>query len=111
MVTLIDHCEGDIYEKFTAPRSAHVHLLGRAEHDRVLRDGSKLWAAMAVAPHIQGLPAHPHRTDRVTGERSKSRGRASAIKSNACHPRSNSARFGSKRSSRRRASSRFCGFC
>ena len=47
MVTLIDDCEGDIYEKFAAPHSAHVHLLGRAEHDRVLRDGAKLWAAMA----------------------------------------------------------------
>ena len=71
MVTLIDDREGDIYEKYAAPRSAHVHLLGRADHDRVLCGGSKLFAAMAAAPMSrggnlhprEGRPARPHRED------------------------------------------------
>jgi hypothetical protein len=54
MVTSISDCEGDIYELFATPRSAHVHLLVRAEHDRVLSDGGKLFAAMAAQPHVEG---------------------------------------------------------
>ena len=72
MVTLIDDCEGDIYEKFTAHRSAHVHLLGRAEHARSAR-GSKLWAAMAAAPHVAGrqisIPAKGGQPARTTQTR------------------------------------------
>jgi hypothetical protein len=29
-------------------------LLVRAEHDRVLSDGGKLFAAMAALPHVEG---------------------------------------------------------
>ena len=54
MVTVVSDCEGDIYELFAAPRPAHVHLLVRAEHDRVLSDGGKLFAAMAALPHVEG---------------------------------------------------------
>ena len=42
-----------------APRSAHVHLLGRADHDRVLCGGSKLFAAMAAAPCRGAANLHP----------------------------------------------------
>jgi hypothetical protein len=45
---------GDIYELFAAPRSAHVHLLVRAEHDRRLSDGGKLFATMAALPTSRG---------------------------------------------------------
>jgi hypothetical protein len=54
MVTSISDCEGDIYELFAAPRSTHVHLLVRAEHNRVLSDGGKLFAAMAALPQVEG---------------------------------------------------------
>lgn len=54
MVTVISDCESDIYEIFAAPRSAHVHLLVRAEHNRRLSDGGKLFAAMAALPHVDG---------------------------------------------------------
>jgi hypothetical protein len=54
MVTVISDCESDFYEMFAAPRSAHVHLLVRAEHNRVLSDGAKLFASMAAAPHVDG---------------------------------------------------------
>jgi len=47
MVTVIDDREGDIYEKFATPPCAHVHLLGRADHNRVMSDGAKLFATMA----------------------------------------------------------------
>ena len=54
MVTVVSDCESDIYEIFAAPRSAHVHLLVRAEHNRKLSDGGKLFAAMAALPHVEG---------------------------------------------------------
>ncbi|HXZ15805.1 MAG TPA: IS4 family transposase [Roseiarcus sp.] len=54
MVTVVSDCERDIYEIFAAPRSAHVHLLVRAEHNRVLSDGGKLFATMAALPHVEG---------------------------------------------------------
>jgi len=54
MVTSVSDCEGDIYELFAAPRSAHVHLLVRAEHDRRLSDGGKLFAALAARPQGEG---------------------------------------------------------
>jgi Transposase DDE domain len=73
MVTLIDDREGDIYEKYAAPRSAHVHLLGRADHDRVLCEGSKLFAAMAAAPHVEGrqisIPAKAGQPARIVKTR------------------------------------------
>jgi hypothetical protein len=66
MVTLIDDCEGDIFEKFATPRSAHVHLLGRAEHDRVLSDGTKLFASLGVLPHVAGWSIEvPAKDDRA----------------------------------------------
>jgi hypothetical protein len=54
MVTSVSDCESDIYEKFAAPRSPHVHLLVRAEHNRCLSDGAKLFAAMAALPNVAG---------------------------------------------------------
>jgi hypothetical protein len=54
MVTAISDCESGIYEIFAAPRSARVHLLVRAEHNRRLSDGGKLFAAMAALPHVDG---------------------------------------------------------
>ena len=54
MVTVVSDCEGDIYEEFAAPRAPHVHLLVRAEHDRCLSDGAKLFAAMAALPNVAG---------------------------------------------------------
>lgn len=54
MVTVIDDREGDIYEKFVTPRAGHVHLLGRADHDRVMSDGAKLFAAMKALPAVAG---------------------------------------------------------
>ena len=55
-VTLVADCESDIYELFAAPRAPHVHLLVRAEHDRCLSDGGKLFAATAASPHVAGWP-------------------------------------------------------
>ena len=54
MVTIIADCESDIYEAFADPRADHVHLLIRAEHNRCLADGDKLFAAMAAAPSLAG---------------------------------------------------------
>lgn len=54
MVTVVSDCESDIYEMFATPRPAHVHLIVRAEHNRVLSDGGKLFAAMAALPHVEG---------------------------------------------------------
>ena len=54
MVTVMSDCESDIYEIFAAPRSAHVHLLVRAEHNRKLSDGAKLFAALAALPCVEG---------------------------------------------------------
>ena len=120
MVRAVSECEGDIYELFAAPRSAHVHLLVRAEHDRRLSDGGRLFAAMAALPHVEGqeiaIPAKDGRPGRkaptrVAGGRSRRRVRGSASTSSAWRRRSSSMRFGSRRSIRPRASSRSCGFC
>lgn len=54
MVTAISDCESDIYELFAAPRAGHVHLLVRAEHNRRLSDGGKLFATMAALPQVEG---------------------------------------------------------
>ena len=54
MVTVMSDCESDIYEIFAAPRAAHVHLLVRAEHNRCLSDGGKLFGSMAALPHVEG---------------------------------------------------------
>ena len=120
MVTVISDREGDIYELFAAPRSAHVHLLVRAEHNRVISDGAKLFAAMAALPHVEGqeivIPAKDGRPAR------KAKTRVSWIKIEAPRPRVGFdvkrlpptvklERFGSRRSIRRRASSRSSGFC
>jgi hypothetical protein len=56
MVTVVSDCESDIYELFAAPRAPHVHLIVRAEHDRCLSDGAKLFAAMAASPQAVGWP-------------------------------------------------------
>jgi hypothetical protein len=58
MVTVIDDREGDIYEKFATPRAAHVHLLGRADHNRVMSDGAKLFDTMAALPNVAGRQIH-----------------------------------------------------
>ena len=58
MVTVIDDREGDIYEKFVTPRAAHVHLLGRADHNRVMSDGAKLFDTMAALPNVAGRQIH-----------------------------------------------------
>jgi hypothetical protein len=55
-VTVVSDCESDIYELFAAPRAPHVHLIVRAEHDRCLSDGAKLFAAMAASPQAVGWP-------------------------------------------------------
>ena len=54
MATVIADCESDIYELFAAERPAHVHLLVRAVHDRVLSEGERLFGAMAKGPHVEG---------------------------------------------------------
>jgi hypothetical protein len=54
MVTVIDDREGDIYKKFVTPRAAHVRLLGRADHNRVMSDGAKLFDTMAALPNVAG---------------------------------------------------------
>ncbi len=73
MVTVIDDREGDIYEKFVTPRAAHVHLLGRADHDRVMSDGVKLFASMAALPNVVGrridIPAKSGKPARVAQTR------------------------------------------
>ena len=75
MVTVIDDREGDIYEKFVTPRADHVHLLGRADHNRVMSDGVKLFDSDGgVAPcrgavnpcSGQGRPARPMAQTRVS---------------------------------------------
>ncbi len=63
MATLIADRESDIYEEFATPRSAHVHLIVRAAHNRCLTNGDKLFAKMAALPGVAGqeidIPAKP----------------------------------------------------
>jgi hypothetical protein len=58
VVTVIDDREGDIFEKFATPRAAHIHLLGRADHNRVMSDGAKFFETMAASPHVAGRQIH-----------------------------------------------------
>jgi hypothetical protein len=53
-VTVIADRESDFYELFAKPRSAHVHLIVRAQHDRHLIEGAKLLASMAASPPVVG---------------------------------------------------------
>lgn len=66
-VTVIADREGDIYEEF-ACRPAEVELLIRAHHDRVLADGSRLYACTENQPELGretvALPAAPGRPAR-----------------------------------------------
>ena len=50
-VTVVADREADMFELF-AHRPAHVHLLVRAMHDRVLIGGGKLAAEIAAGPHL-----------------------------------------------------------
>ena len=67
-VTLVGDRESDIYELFAAPRPDNVHLLVRAQHDRSLSEGGRLFQAMAKRPHVAGprieIPAKPGRSAR-----------------------------------------------
>jgi hypothetical protein len=58
MVTVIDDREGNIYEKFVTPRAAHVHLVGRADRNRVMSDGAKLFDTMEALPNVAGRQIH-----------------------------------------------------
>jgi len=73
MVTAVADCESDIYELFAAPRAPHVHLLVRAEHDRCLAGGAKLFAAMAASPAVArwpiAIPAKPGQPARTAQAR------------------------------------------
>lgn len=68
MVTVVADCESDIYDLFAAPRAGHVHLLVRAEHNRCLEGGTRLFAEMAASPPVAGwlitVPAKPGRAER-----------------------------------------------
>jgi hypothetical protein len=67
-VTLVGDRESDIYELFAAPRPDNVHLLVRAQHDRSLSEGGRLFQAMAKRPHVAGprieIPAKPGQSAR-----------------------------------------------
>jgi hypothetical protein len=73
MVTVIADCESDIYDGFAAPRPDHVHLLVRAEHDRCLSEGDRLFPTMAGSPHVAGrqinIPARPGQPARTAQTR------------------------------------------
>ncbi len=66
-VTVVADREADMFELFTH-RPAHVHLLVRAMHDRVLMGGGKLAAGIAAGPRqgcaMLDLPARPGRARR-----------------------------------------------
>jgi len=66
-VTVVADREADMFELF-AHRPAHVHLLVRAMHDRVLAGGGKLAAEIASGPRLGyaalDLPARPGRAAR-----------------------------------------------
>lgn len=56
MVTVIADAESDIYEGFAAPRSPHTHLIVRAQYDRALSEGKRLFETMAASPQKKGWP-------------------------------------------------------
>jgi len=68
-VTVVADREADMFELF-AHRPAHVHLLVRAMHDRVLAGGGKLAAEIAAGPRLGyaalDLPARSGRTARLS---------------------------------------------
>jgi hypothetical protein len=68
MVTVVGDRESDIYDLFAAPRPDNVHLLVRAQHDRRLSEGDRLFEEMAKRPHVAGpsidIPAKPGRPAR-----------------------------------------------
>jgi hypothetical protein len=68
MVTVVGDRESDIYDLFAAPRPDNVHLLVRAQHDRRLSEGGRLFEEMAKRPHVAGpsieIPAKPGRPAR-----------------------------------------------
>ena len=67
-VTVVADREADMFELF-AHRPAHVHLLVRAMHDRVLVGGGKLATEIASGPRLGhaalDLPARPGRAPRT----------------------------------------------
>jgi hypothetical protein len=67
-VTVVADREADMFELF-AHRPAHVHLLVRAMHDRVLIGGGKLAAEIAASPRLGyaalDLPERPGRAART----------------------------------------------
>lgn len=52
MVTVIDDREGDIYAKWASVSAANFHLLTRSMHDRVLADGTSMYATVASWPIV-----------------------------------------------------------
>lgn len=52
MVTVIDDREGDIYAKWASVSDANFHLLTRSMHDRVLADGTSMYATVASWPIV-----------------------------------------------------------
>ena len=52
MVTVIDDREGDIYAKWASVSTSNFHLLTRSMHDRVLADGSSMYATVASWPIV-----------------------------------------------------------
>ncbi len=54
-VTIIADREADIYELFARLPDARTHLLIRAEHDRALGDGGRLFDAIAAQPEAGRL--------------------------------------------------------
>jgi hypothetical protein len=67
-VTLVGDRESDIYELFAESRPNNVHLLVRAQHNRALSEGGRLFEEMAKRPHVAGpgieIPAKRGRSAR-----------------------------------------------
>jgi hypothetical protein len=68
-VTLVGDRESDIYELFAQKRPDNVHLLVRAQHNRALSEGGRLFQEMAARPHVEGpsieIPAKRGRSART----------------------------------------------